>query len=51
MTKKNVRPVQSKNTWGLVQMDGIAKLQWELNGKAEEEKSMKRNLWKSDWRK
>ena len=50
MTKKNVRPVQSKNTWGLVKMDGIAKLQWELK-KAEREKSMKRNLWKSDWRK
>lgn len=50
MTKKNVRPVQSKNNWGLVRMDGTAKLQWELK-KAEEEKSMKRNLWKSDWRK
>ena len=50
MTKKNVRPVQSKNTWGLVKMDGIAKLQWELK-KTEKEKSMKRNLWKSDWRK
>ena len=50
MTKKNVRPVQSKNTWGLVQMDGIAKLQWELK-KAEREKSTKRKLWKSDWRK
>ena len=48
MTKKNVRPVPSK--WGLVQMDGTAKLQWELK-KAEREKSTKRNLWKSDWRK
>ena len=26
MTKKNVRPVQSKNNWGLVRMDGTAKL-------------------------
>ena len=50
MTKKIVKPALSKNTWGLVQMDGIAKLQWELK-KAEREKSMKRNLWKSDWRK
>ena len=32
-------------------MDGTARLQWELNGKAEEEKKMKRNFWKSDWRK
>ena len=51
MTKKIVKPVLSKNRWGLVRMDATAKLQWELNGKAEEEKSMKRNLWKSDWRK
>ena len=50
MTKKIVKPALSKNTWGLVQMDGIAKLQWELK-KAEREKAMKRNLWKSDWRK
>ena len=49
MTKKIVRPVPSK--WGLVRMDGTARLQWELNGKAEEEKKMKRNFWKSDWRK
>ena len=50
MTKKNVRPVLFENNWGLVRMDGTAKLQWELK-KAEEEKSMKRSLWKSDWRK
>ena len=49
MTKKNVRPVQSKKTWGLVQADGITKLQWELK-KAEEE-TRKRPFWKSDWRK
>ena len=48
MTKKNVRPVQSKKTWGLVQADGTTKLQWELK-KAEEE--TKRSFWKSDWRK
>ena len=48
MTKKNVRPVQSKNNWGLVRMDGTAKLQWELK-KAEEK--TKRSFWKSDWRK
>ena len=50
MTKKIVKPALSKNRWGLVRMDGTAKLQWELNGKAEEKK-MKRNFWKSDWRK
>ena len=54
MTKKNVRPVQSKKTWGLVQADGITKLQWELK-KAEEvglpNYKTKRSFWKSDWRK
>ena len=48
MTKKNVKPALSKNNWGLVRMDGTAKLQWELK-KAEEE--TKRSFWKSDWRK
>ena len=50
MTKKIVKPALSKNRWGLVRMDGTEKLQWELK-KAAEEKSMKRSLWKSDWRK
>ena len=48
MTKKNVRPVQSKNNWGLVRMDGTAKLQWELK---RQENEKKRSFWKSDWRK
>ena len=48
MTKKNVRPVQSKNTWGLVQMDGIAKLQWELKKK---EEIPPRPLWRRDYNK
>ena len=50
MTKKNVKPALSKNNWGLVRMDGTAKLQWELK-QQENEKKMKRNFWKSDWRK
>jgi len=48
MTKKNVRPVQSKKTWGLIQAE------WELK-KAEEvglpNYKTKRSFWKSDWRK
>ena len=51
MTKKNVRPVQSKKTWGLVQADETTKLQWELKKAEAEEETRKRPFWKSDWRK
>ena len=47
MTKKNVRPVQSK--WGLIQMDETAKLYQELQKK--EEKTIPRPLWRSDYAK
>jgi len=48
MTKKIVRPVPSK--WGLVQMDRTAIMYQELQ-KKEEEKKVKREFWKCDWRK
>jgi hypothetical protein len=50
MTKKNVRPVQSKNTYGLVRMDRTAKMYQELQ-KKEEEKTPPRPLWRSDYAK
>ena len=49
MTKKNVRPVQSKNTYGLVRMDRTAKMYQELQKK--EEKITPRPLWKRDYAK
>jgi hypothetical protein len=48
MTKKIVRPVSSK--WGLVRMDRTAIMYQELQ-KKEEEKKVKREFWKCDWRK
>jgi len=47
MTKKNVRPVQSKN--GLIQMDRTAKMNQKLQKK--EEKTPPRPLWRSDYAK
>jgi len=41
--------VQSKNTYGLVRMDRTAKMYQELQKK--EEKKVKREFWKCDWRK
>jgi len=49
MTKKNVRPVQSKNNHGLVRMDRTAKMYQELQKK--EEKTPPRPLWRSDYAK
>jgi len=49
MTKKNVRPVQSKNNYGLVRMDRTAKIYWELQKK--EEKIPPRPLWRRDYAK
>jgi hypothetical protein len=46
MTKKNVRPVQSKN--GLIQMDKTAKMYQELQKK---EETPPRPLWRSDYAK
>ena len=46
MTKKNVRPVQSK--WGLIQMDKTAKLYQELQKK---EETTPRPLWRRDYNK
>jgi|TARA_Y100000296_G_scaffold35764_1_gene41463 hypothetical protein len=37
-----------KKTWGLVQMDGTSKLQWNLK---KEKKRNNPRLWKSDWKK
>ena len=51
MTKKNVRPVQSKNNYGLVRMDRTAKMYQELLNKEEEEKPKEREFWKCDWKK
>ena len=48
MTKKNVRPVQSKNTYGLVRMDRTAKMYQELQKKKE---TPPRPLWRSDYAK
>ena len=43
----------SKNTWGLVRMDGTSKLQWELKKKkkAVTGDNISPRLWKSDWQK
>lgn len=49
MTKKNVRPVQSKNTYGLVRMDRTAKMYQELQKK--EKETPPRPLWKRDYAK
>jgi len=49
MTKKNVRPVQSKNTYGLVRMDRTAKMYQELQKK--EAKITPRPLWRRDYAK
>jgi len=46
MTKKNVRPVQSKS--GLIQMDRTAKMYQELQKKKE---TPPRPLWRSDYAK
>ena len=48
MTKKNVRPVQSKKTWGLIQMDKTAEMNQELQKK---EETPPRPLWRSDYAK
>jgi hypothetical protein len=48
MTKKNVRPVQSKNNYGLVRMDRTAVMYQELQKK---EKTTPRPLWRRDYAK
>jgi len=49
----NKQQTSSKNTWGLVRMDGTSKLQWRLKQEQKGDTGIKISprLWRSDWQK